>query len=491
MPVDKFYDADSNAVLVLGRDIRAFLSVIRSFGRSNLLVHVGMCTPDDLALKSKYVHKYHDIPEYSPNSSEWIDRITQLVGDYGFKLIVPTHDESAIPIQIYRDQLSEICAVYQLNPETFGIAFDKIKSSQLAADLGVNVPKQLTISIEKLNGKLPAEFHFPIVVKPASSYTADDLSQRREVMIVKSSNQLADVIERHKDWGEILIQEIFQGVGVGVEVLANAGNILAIFQHERVHEPLNGGASSYRKSVPLNPELQDATQKLIGALNYTGVAMVEYKLNRENGTWIFIEINGRFWGSLPLAIASKVDFPFYLYDLLVNNNSQSRPRGKIHVYCRNLRRDLYWNIDNLKERLAPNPAKGSTPLSIVALEFLRLFTFRDHIDSFTIDDPKPGLAEFREIGSMVVAKGNSFLKRRIRNATFVKKLTAQRIKGIVHSSRQILFVCSGNICRSPFAEIYAKSILPRVISVRSCGFIEKNKPKIAAPSNRICEKMAR
>jgi len=54
----------SRQVLVLGRDIRAFLSVIRSLGRASLDVHVGMCPSDDLALKSRYIKHVHDIPNY-------------------------------------------------------------------------------------------------------------------------------------------------------------------------------------------------------------------------------------------------------------------------------------------------------------------------------------------------------------------------------------------------------------------------------------------
>lgn len=470
-------------VLVLGRDIRAFLTVIRSLGRANIRVHVGMCPVDDYALASSYVERYHEIPEYRQGSSEWVNRISELVAQNQYDLIVPTHDESAIPIQIYQQRLSAICRVYSLDPHVFDIAFDKIKSSQLAADLGVRLPKQATVTVDSLKTGLPDGFTLPIVIKPSSSYTQDDLGQRREVKIVTSDAQLQDTADKHSEWGDVLIQEVFTGIGTGVEVLAHEGEILAIFQHMRVHEPIGGGASSYRKSVPINQELQIATEDMIAALKYTGVAMVEFKIDPDSGDWIFIEINGRFWGSLPLAVASGVDFPRYLFELLVDGNTDKRDAGKEHVYCRNLKRDLYWNIDNLKERRLPQPSPDSIPLTVVAKEIFRLLTFREHIDSFTLDDPKPGFVEFREIGGMVLAKGKSFIHRTIRNSKFVQYRNARKIKEIVHSSRQILFVCSGNICRSPFAEYYAKRILPRVINIKSCGFHER--PNRASPRQAI------
>lgn len=465
--------SDANAVLVLGRDIRAFLAVIRSLGRANVQVHVGMCPEDDLALKSKYVAEYHDIPEYSPTSDGWISAISALVEKHRFTLIVPTHDESAIPMQIYQEKLAPIVNIYSLAPSVFDIAFDKIKSSELAARLGVKLPRQASIELNELEAGLPEGFSLPIVIKPSSSYTKEDLGIRREVTMIKSPEQLQDVVEKYASWGEVLIQEVFEGIGTGVEVLADAGKILAIFQHMRVHEPIGGGASSYRKSIKINPELQKATEDLISALNYTGVAMVEFKFAPETKDWIFIEINGRFWGSLPLAIASGVDFPFYLYDLIVNENRSVRSLGKTEVYCRNLKRDLYWNIDNLKERRSASPLPDSIPMSTVAKELFRFLTLREHVDSFALDDPRPGLAEFREIISMVIAKGHSFAKRGVRNSVPVRKLRTKKIKDIVHSAQQILFVCSGNICRSPFAEFYARRHLPKVIAMRSCGFHER------------------
>jgi len=41
--------------------------------------------------------------------------------------------------------------------------------------------------------------------------------------------------------------------------------------------------------------------------------MIEFKTNPADGIPRLMEINGRFWGSLPLAIAAGVDFPYLYY----------------------------------------------------------------------------------------------------------------------------------------------------------------------------------
>ena len=110
---------------------------------------------------------------------------------------------------------------------------------------------------------------------------------------------------------------------MGVELLADQGQILFAMQHRRLHET-TGFGSAYRETVAVNPELRGACEALMRSLNYTGVAMVEFRVDEATGKWILLEINGRFWGSLPLAAAAGADFPLYLYQLLVDGRREFR-----------------------------------------------------------------------------------------------------------------------------------------------------------------------
>ena len=77
-------------------------------------------------------------------------------------------------------------------------------------------------------------------------------------------------------FGDVILQEYFTGAGVGIELIARHGEIFYAFQHRRLHEvPLSGGGSSLRKSQAVSPALLDASSKLISALQWKGVAMVE------------------------------------------------------------------------------------------------------------------------------------------------------------------------------------------------------------------------
>jgi protein-tyrosine-phosphatase len=314
-----------------------------------------------------------------------------------------------------------------------------------------------------------SEFELPVVLKPPASFNVENLINKNYVRKAYATDELNAYLESLLYKGKVLVQENFIGTCVGVEVLAKRGELLVAFQHVRIHEPLMGGGSSYRKSVPIQPELLDAVRKLVKILNYTGVAMVEFKVNFETGDWVLIEINGRFWGSLPLAVSAGVNFPYYLYQLLVEGKREFPQRYKKEIYCRNLLNDLGWMLQNFKADRS-DPTLATLPLRQVAKEVINILTFRERSDTFVMDDLKPGFVELVQLihtlKRMTLSKILLFL------LTFppIRKLYADKIRRVLGKAKKVLFVCKGNICRSPFAQYYARTIFPESVDIMSCGY---------------------
>ena len=85
---------------------------------------------------------------------------------------------------------------------------------------------------------------------------------------------------------------------------------------------LRGGRSTAAVSASCDPRLVDSAGRMLGALGWHGVAMAEFKWDETSNQFWLLEINGRFWGSLPLALAAGVDFPYYLYQLAVGQTPE-------------------------------------------------------------------------------------------------------------------------------------------------------------------------
>src|SRR5262249_54288816 len=160
-------------------------------------------------------------------------------------------------------------------------------------------------------------------------------------------DQRRDLLRQWLPFTPVLQQEYVHGHGVGLEFLFDNGRKAWHFAHERLHEfPLTGGASSYRKSIAPPAALLDDAERLLTALSWHGVAMVEFKMD-SNGRHQLMEINPRLWGSLALSIDAGIDFPMGLLMLARGWKLPRQPAYHLQ-YTRDLGTDLQWLKANLK-----------------------------------------------------------------------------------------------------------------------------------------------
>lgn len=449
--------------LVLGSDNGSFLSVIRSLGRAGVEVHIAWCPDDAPAARSRYVHTVHRVPRPGGDRS-WLGPFTALMDAERFDLVLPTNDPTLIPLQLARHELEPHGRLYLLNDHAFGVTFDKVRTRERALSLGIQVaPGAIVANDGEIDTALGGR-SFPLVVKPQASFNLDDLERRNSVVRVYDDASARAAVRERLRRGRVLLEDNVSGTGWGLEVLARDGEILLSQQHERLHEPLHGGQSSYRRTVPRHPVFLNAATTLIRALDYTGVAMFEFKGDPSSGNWILVEINGRFWGSLPLSLAAGIDFPLALWQLLVHGSSDVPNDYRTGVYARNLKRDLKWQWVNLRSDRR-DPDLATVRLGQVFAELGHVARGREHTDQFNADDLRPGIAEFRSLALDVA----DIVRTRAAAATPLRTLHRRRAATGLRRAETVLFVCYGNICRSPFAAAVARQSLTPSVRVLSAG----------------------
>lgn len=446
-------------VLVLGEDTNAFLATIRSLGRYGLDVHVAWCPLDAAALRSRYVKEAHHLPAYREGSDDWVHAFQALFLNQNFTLVLPLTDDRILPFQLRRREFETLARFNLLPDDVYRVCSDKGETYKLAVQTGVPVPRQRTANNLEEALECAREFGYPLVLKPKQSATKENPSVRQAVHKVRSERELLSLTSMTVNQ-ELLVQENFLGKGVGVEMLCKNGRVLTAFQHERVHEPMMGGGSSYRKSVPLHEGMSAAASRLMAALQYTGAAMVEYKQNDTTGEWVLIEINGRFWGSMPLTIAAGLDFPRYLYEMLIENRADFPTTYRCGVFSRNWTKDMDWLLANLRSDRT-DPSLQSLPLWTVVSEAANVLALRERSDTLKLDDPSPAWADLKQyIGGK--------LFRILKSFKFYRYREQRRLTRLYRSANRVLVICSGNICRSPFAANVLQGVAPGKV-VKSAG----------------------
>ena len=430
-------------VLVLGDDTRAFLAVIRSLGRCGFEVHVAWCSLDAPALRSRYVSRVHRIPLYQVDDTRWIDAFRELLIRESFDLVLPTTDSTILPLQLHQSQFNALTKLCVLPDDVFHVCSDKYQTYELASREGIPLARQRTITSLPEAVACAADFGYPVVLKPRRSAVKQNPLARQKVRKAANEGELVRWAAEMMAPGGVLVQENFVGRGVGVEVLCKDGRILTAFQHERIHEALTGGMSSYRASVALHEGMYQAAERLMRALRYTGVAMVEYKHNHEARTWILIEINARFWGSLPLSIAAGLDFPRYLAEMLLDGREEVPRNYRVGMFARHWSSDIQWFIANLRADRR-DPLLHTRKISSLILEVGNIIRLRERSDTLAIDDWRPAWHDLRQYFGeklFVVLK---------RMAPY-RRLQQRKLFHLYRRAGTILVMCYGNICRSPFA----------------------------------------
>jgi predicted ATP-grasp superfamily ATP-dependent carboligase len=204
---------------------------------------------------------------------------------------------------------------------------------EAASTAGAPVPDTVFLPAGRADWGLAERLGLPLVLKP-------DLGEGgRGLYICHDEDELRSSLDCIAATGEDHVAQAMvpHGGAFGVSIFCvQPGRVDAMFTHKRLREhPPSGGPSTLRESVR-HPQAEQAARDIAAALNWQGVAMLEFREDPRDNTAKLLEINPRFWGSLPLAIAAGVDFPYLLYKAALGLPAGPAPVQKEGVRVRNL-----------------------------------------------------------------------------------------------------------------------------------------------------------
>lgn len=242
----------------------------------------------------------------------------------GIDLLLPVSDAAVEALLGHRELLPERVLLPFPSLPQFRLGTDKARVLALAHAAGFVVPTSVVLrSVLELDRV--DEVVLPAFVKPHRSVVTDTNGRayKLDVSCVTTRDALrACLLALPPAAFPVLLQEAIHGHGEGCFALRWQGATVAEFAHRRLREkPPAGGISVFREAIPLCPTLGASTRALLDALDWQGVAMAECKVEHETGRHVFMELNGRLWGSLQLAIDAGVDFPTILVNCALSTST--------------------------------------------------------------------------------------------------------------------------------------------------------------------------
>ncbi|GGF65619.1 arsenate reductase/protein-tyrosine-phosphatase family protein [Alteromonas lipolytica] len=480
------------SALVLGEDTRSFLSVIRSLGEMGIKVDVVCYDKTSPALKSKWINHAWHFNYQAYRIEEWIECVIESINSNHYDLVIPCDERAIYPLISHREKINSQTKLALPNKEVRDNLFDKHLTKKLATECNVRVARgELIYLADNSYEDLSRDFTDKFVIKPTESFNEDKLSSRNKVAIISNRNEYDHYIKHADVKGQqFLVEEYFSGTGEGVSLFACKGKVQFLFAHTRVNEPRSGGGSSYRKAIPVDPGMAQACIAICEKTRYDGVGMFEFKKNYVTDEWILIEVNARFWGSLPLAIHAGIDFPrYYAQYLLGDYTLRDTPSANynLNAYARSFTSDIYDTRAEM-QFLAKNDGQLSSITNTLKrlASFARVIT-NEKIDSYSKQDPAPFREEFKQLLNATVLDKlhGKFVKENQEH----HMLALQRVLYTLEGTGRLVFVCYGNIMRSPLAAAFAKIFISNThldFTVDSYGFHQNEK----RPSPVECITMA-
>lgn len=385
---------DGVGALVIGGD-HPGLAIARSLGRRGIPV----CILEDkhsISAYSRYASRVLRVKNLRDEQST-IEAVLQVGHRYDLQdwVLFPTRDENVMAFSRHRERLAEFFRVTTPGWESIRWAWDKNNTYKLAGQLDIPAPRTWNIqSVEEL----PALFSkLPLAIKPAIKenffYATGAKAWRAE-----TPEQLRDLFEaaaKKIKISEIMIQEIIPGYGeCQLSYCAffrdGSAHSSLVAKRLRQHPREFGRAATYVETADL-PEVEELSLRFLRAINFYGLAEVEFKRDPRDHQYKLLDVNARAWGFHGLGQAVNVDFPYLLFADQLNYDVEPC-KGRAGVGWLRLLTDLPVALSEM--------LRGSLSMSAY-IQSIR----RTKVESvFCLKDPLPFAAEFALLPYFITKK---------------------------------------------------------------------------------------
>lgn len=382
---------DLPMVIVLGADSPIGLTIIRELGRRRAPVHSIGDRKHALGRYSRYCTSF-SVRQPQPI----ITWLPSLIEQTGAKGLIAVSEGDLLQLA----QLPEVicgCRIMTPRSEQLRAALDKRRTLEIAQILGIDVPRNFV--------EMPDSW--PVVLKwPNPNEVLGELAAKG-LPFVKTEYcagpaELNAALARYQNLSvQPLVQEFVGGVGLGQMFHFEKGRPTLFFQHQRVHEwPPEGGVSTMCRSVPpnLHHEQRSLSERLLVEMGWDGPAMVEYRYDALHHRYALMEVNGRFWGSQPLATASGAHFAWELYRQRLLGDDSAAPAYRENIQARFMVPEFKRLVRLfLQSRKVDTRVYHPTKWRDLARFFADFVNPWSYYYVFVRDDPKPFFFDVRAI----------------------------------------------------------------------------------------------
>ncbi len=374
--------------LVLNARARQSLMAVRSLGKHGLRI-AAMETPDNLAIpafSSRWCHHKLICPAYK-ETKEHLPYLNQLLASSGARVVIPTSDSNVALLRQYREHLETRSGLAIAKESALAIAVSKEQTLEVARQLGLRIPRGVTLAGVSDVAAALSEIGLPAVVKPEESWIENGQQGIRvSCLLVTTPEEARRGVEELTDLGgKVLFQQYLTGKREAVSFLYAKDQMYARFaQWARRTNPPLGGISVQRQSMAIPLDIGEQAEQLVREIELEGYSEVEFRRDKAGFPYL-MEINPRLSASVEIAVRAGVDFPYLLYQWANGDHIDTVGSYRCGLWMRHLGGDISTTIASLLHR----GRSGVSSPGRAIFDFCSSFFMPMRYDYLDWEDPLP------------------------------------------------------------------------------------------------------
>ncbi len=294
------------ALILEQGDVRGAVAAARALAADGWIVGSGAPVAHPLSGRSRAVARHHLVPSPAAGASAFIESVNRVIADGEYEVVFSCDDMGVFHLSRHR---SELKATFPYG-EHAGLmrALDKLELMREARRAGLAVPETETADTAEWEGLCGQAD--PVVVKPRFTFV-DGVEDRIGPCVATDRDDVRTIVRTmHEAGAQPIVQERLAGRLMAFTALTDRqAHVVAQTQQvaDRIWPP-GAGVSAHAHTVAVDEHLAASVARLLERLGWFGLANLQFILG-EDGVPRLLDFNGRFYGSLALAVKAGPNLP--------------------------------------------------------------------------------------------------------------------------------------------------------------------------------------
>ncbi len=286
---------DPEGTIVVGGFVNG-LGIVRALGGLGIRVSVITTQPFDIAQHSRWVDERHHIDNLQDRPDSLAELLEYRARQWSGRAVFPTNDEALASLAQHAEKLSRCYRLVIPPPDAVPYLLAKDRMMRVADAVGVPLPRSFGPATHATASS--GAISYPVVVKPDVGHTFAPRFHSK-LLVANTRDELLECVRSFADAG--VTGHVFDLIpGADNQIFCycvyvdREGNPSPGVTVRKLRQsPASFGVARVAELGDEDARLREPTVEILRHMGFRGIGVAEYKLDPRDGTFRFMEVNGR------------------------------------------------------------------------------------------------------------------------------------------------------------------------------------------------------